>query len=408
MLFWHGVWFLYFQAKLSAADAVLLYAIYDMATTVLEVPSGYMSDRWGRKKTLVAAACAGLCGAVLLVTGGGFVAFALAQCALGAAAAFASGTDSALLYESLAATGREAEIERQELRAWRFGFVALALAAVSGGALALWAPVLPFVAGAVAFAALLAVALCFEEPPEQRADLPQGGELARLGRLGGAFRQPVLVWLFAFSLMSYVFGHVPYVFGQPFILQALEAQGWQAQAPLVSGVVSAIMMSVSLLASAIAMPLRRALGLGGIMLLALAMQVALVGVLALTQSVLAIGFLFLRMVPSAFSRPFMLARIQPLLSRESRATYLSLQSFGGRLVFTATLWLSALGASTRAEMAPGRSGWCWASICWPGWWRWQAWCWRHGGWRWNRGRCVRPPPIAPRVARPSGRWQGRR
>ena len=48
LLFWQAVWFLYFQGTLSAAEAVLLYAIFNVATTALEVPSGWMSDRLGR------------------------------------------------------------------------------------------------------------------------------------------------------------------------------------------------------------------------------------------------------------------------------------------------------------------------------------------------------------------------
>mgnify|MGYP003564626886 CR=1 FL=1 len=56
LLFWQAVWFLYFQNSLSAAEAILLYAVYDVATTALEVPSGYMSDRIGRRFTLLASA----------------------------------------------------------------------------------------------------------------------------------------------------------------------------------------------------------------------------------------------------------------------------------------------------------------------------------------------------------------
>jgi hypothetical protein len=48
LIFWQAVWFLFFQTELSAADAIVLYAIYDIGTTVLEVPSGYLSDRLGR------------------------------------------------------------------------------------------------------------------------------------------------------------------------------------------------------------------------------------------------------------------------------------------------------------------------------------------------------------------------
>ena len=148
LIFWQAIWFLYFQNELSAAEAILLYAIYDVATTALEVPSGYMSDRLGRRFTLIASAIAGIAGAALLALGNSFWVFALAQVLLGAKIAFASGTDSALLYESLAATGRQNEIERQELKAWRFSFSALAISAVMGGALALQTDALPFFASA--------------------------------------------------------------------------------------------------------------------------------------------------------------------------------------------------------------------------------------------------------------------
>ena len=127
LIFWQAIWFLFFQNRLSAGEAILLYAIYDIGTTVLEVPSGYMSDRMGRRFTLIASMVAGIAATVLLAVGDGFLVFALAQVFLGASAAFASGTDSALLYESLAATGRQSDIERQEIRAWRFSFTALAV-----------------------------------------------------------------------------------------------------------------------------------------------------------------------------------------------------------------------------------------------------------------------------------------
>ena len=87
-----------------------MYVIYDISTTALEVPSGYMSDRLGRRRTLIMAGLSGVGATGLLVVGEGFWPFALANVLLGASAAFASGTDSALLYERLAAEGRADEI----------------------------------------------------------------------------------------------------------------------------------------------------------------------------------------------------------------------------------------------------------------------------------------------------------
>ena len=348
LLFWQATWFLFFQSELSAAEAILLYVIFDITTTLFEVPSGWMSDRLGRRITLIAAAIAGAAGMVMLVFGAGFAAFAAAQMLLGMHSAFVSGTDNALLYESLAADGRAQEVEQQELRHWRFTFVALALSAVSGGFLAQWAPALPFVASGFAMFALIGLSLAFTEPP--RADVPSTS-LLQLETLGPAFRQPVLLWLFALSVLMYGFSHIPFVFGQPFIQAALQGAGYDAQAPVVSGAVSSIMMVLSVLMSLIAPGLRKRMGLGPMLLLAFGMQVGLICLLALTNAPIAILLLFLRMVPSSLSGPFIVARIQPLLAGQTRATYLSLRSFFGRLWFAVSLFVAAGSASSVGLMA---------------------------------------------------------
>ena len=83
LLFWQAVWFLYFQASLSGAEAIILYSVYDISTTVLEVPSGYFSDRIGRRFTLMLSAICMLLGCLALAMGGSFAVFALGQCLIG-------------------------------------------------------------------------------------------------------------------------------------------------------------------------------------------------------------------------------------------------------------------------------------------------------------------------------------
>lgn len=351
LLFWQATWFLFFQSELSAAEAILIYVFYDIATTVLEVPSGYLSDRFGRRLTLIVSAAAGLLSAVMQAVGDGFLVFALAQVALGAHIAFASGTDSSMLYESLDAEGRADEIEEHEVWSWRFSFAGLLLSAVVGGALALYGLRLPYVATAVAFAMLVVVAFRFVEPPEQR--VTEAGEYGRLDALREALTHPILVWIFGLSLLMYAYSHLPFIFGQPFILNALAGLGLEGQAPLVSGTVTAIMMGISLLTSWIAPGVRKRLGLAGILLLAFGMQIAIAAGLAVSASVLAIALLFLRMVPDSFARPFILARIQPMLPSQTRATYLSIQSLAGRVFFAATLFVASTNASNVGAMAFG-------------------------------------------------------
>ncbi len=349
LIFWQATWFLFFQSELSAAQAILIYVFYDIATTVLEVPSGYASDRFGRRITLVISAVAGLVSACMQALGESFLVFALAQVALGVHMSFASGTDSSLLYESLHADGRASQIESEEVRAWRFGFTGLMLSAVAGGALALWGLRLPYVAAAIAFAVLVLVVLQFKEPPVQRST--EGGEVARLDALRTALTDPVLVWLFALSLLMYVYSHLPFIFGQPFILNALAVLGLEGQAPLVSGTVTAIMMGLSILTSWWAPGLRQRLGLTGLLMTAFGLQIVISAGLAASASVLVVALLFLRMVPDSLSRPFLLARIQPMLPSQARATYLSIQSLAGRILFAATLFVASTSASEVGAIA---------------------------------------------------------
>ena len=149
----------------------------------------------------------------------------------------------------------------------------------------------------------------------------------------------------------YGFSHIPFIFGQPLILETMEAMGEGAAAPLVSGAISTVMMLISVAASWLAPALRRALGLGGLLVMAFAMQVGLVGVMTLGDSLIVIAFLMLRMVPDAFAKPFVAAAIQPELTDDSRATYLSLKSLFARLAFAASLSILSVEASSDTVMA---------------------------------------------------------
>jgi hypothetical protein len=177
------------------------------------------------------------------------------------------------------------------------------------------------------------------EPPQTRDEADSLH--AQVATLKAAMVHPVLAWLFVLTVLMYGFSHLPFVFGQPFILSALEGWGLAAEAPLVSGAVTSAMMLVSVLASLAAPGLRRVLGLPLLLLCAFGLQIALVGALAVSTSALVIGVLLLRIVPDSLAYPFIIARIQPLLESRTRATYLSLKSLAGKMVFAVTLMFAA-------------------------------------------------------------------
>ena len=344
LVFWQATWFLYFETHLSAAEAILLYVVSDISTTALEVPSGYMSDRVGRKFTLMLAAISGVAATLMLIFSSSFLQFAFANVLLAASAAFASGTDSSLLYESLKAEDRTAELEKAELIAWRYSFSALAISALTGGVLAFYDDLLPYIGTAVSAVVLLVFTTLFKETPHVK----QASHGRTLRALLSQLTQPTLLWLLCLTLVMYVFSHIPFVFGQPFIRETLASLGYAAQTPIISGGVTFAMMVVSLGTSLIALPLRNRLGLPGILLLAFGMQIALTAALAISNSLFVVLLLFLRMVPDSLSQPFIRARIQPLLQDGTRATYMSVQSLAGRLLFAATLSIAAMRSGEAA------------------------------------------------------------
>ncbi len=349
LIFWQGVWFLFFQEQLSASEAILLYALYDIATTVLEVPSGYLSDRIGRRPTLILSMLVTLIGSGLLVLGGGFPVYAAAQICLGAGMAFASGTDSALLYESLEREGRGNEVASHEMRAWRASFSALALSALTGGIMSAYDAILPFIVSAAAAAIAFGMAFRFREP--QSVDQTTRSRETAFTAITGALSKPVLTWCFVLALSMYVFSHVPFVFGQPFILDALSTYGLAADAPVVSGTVTAAMMLISVAATWGAPWMRETFGFAGTMLAALALQIVLIIALAISAHLAIVALLMLRMVPDSIAWPFLVARIQPLLGDAQRATYLSLQSFCGRLILAVSLIALSSDASEGSPLA---------------------------------------------------------
>ena len=99
---------------LGATEFGLITAVYYVATVVLEVPSGVLADRIGRKRLLVFGAFANLLGFATLGLAHDLATFVIAEVLIASGTATVSGADSALLFDRLAAEGRQADYPRIE------------------------------------------------------------------------------------------------------------------------------------------------------------------------------------------------------------------------------------------------------------------------------------------------------
>lgn len=130
---------------LSLTQILLLQGILSVVMVVMEYPSGYISDRIGYRVSLTMASLLGMAGWGIYTVATTFAHVMAAEILLGISLAFISGSDSALLYETLKADGSERDYARHQGRMSGFAQGGEALGAVFAGVIYAYAPVLPFI-----------------------------------------------------------------------------------------------------------------------------------------------------------------------------------------------------------------------------------------------------------------------
>ncbi len=161
-LFWKD------QIGLSLSQILLLQGIFAVAMVVMEYPSGYISDRVGYRMSLTFASLLGIVGWGIYTTATSFQGVLLAEILLGISTSFISGTDSALLYESLKSTKEEAAYSRCEGRSTGFGQTGEAAGALFAGVLYAKFPLLPFILQVAVWVLALALTRGLTEPQREQ------------------------------------------------------------------------------------------------------------------------------------------------------------------------------------------------------------------------------------------------
>ena len=353
---WLPVFFLFFDDRVGFDGALTLSAIYYAAVVALEVPSGYLSDRVGRRAVLLVATASSLVAFVGFALADGFAALALCQVLLAGGVASQSGSDSALLYDSMLAGGDTDGYGAAEARARTYSMIALGGSCVAGGLLGAVSLRLPYVLAALGALVALALAARFVEPPVEGAETVT---LADQGRaLGRALGEPVLRWLLAWYVLAFTLAHVPFELYQPWIRllgdAGTDAGAWLAggeRAPVVSGIVAALSMFGGAVGAAVSIRVAGRLGLSRLLLVANLVQLGIVGGLAIALHPALLVLVFSRNFTMNMTHGPTMAAIAPRLASAQRATWLSLQSLAGRLGFSLVVFAFAGGVGDALDWA---------------------------------------------------------
>jgi MFS family permease len=343
---------------LSLAQAGLATAAQGLVVLALELPTGGLSDSWGRRPVLVLSAAVGIASMALLAFADSFPMFAVVYALQGVYRALDSGPLDAWYVDATLAADPHAKLERGLSAGNAVISVAIGAGALATGGVVAWAPlsgvptlVQPVLLGLVVqLAGLVALALLMTEPPRRR-----GGSLRNVpGVIAEGVRivrgSPVLLALLGVEL-CWGFGMV--TFEKLMSVRLSELVGGPEKAAEMTGPASAAAW-LAAAAGAALIPLATArLGLGVTAVLLRVLQgvaVAGMGLLAGPAGVVT-GFLAAYLVHGASSPVH-----QTLLHREvtaaHRTTVTSMNSMVMHPAFSfGAIVLTALAGATSTSAA---------------------------------------------------------
>lgn len=148
----------------------LSQSTYALMVLIMEVPSGYLADVIGRRNTLIIGALLFPLGLLLYSMSSTLPWFLAAELVMAVANSMRSGSDSALLFDSLSALSQENRYLDLEGRGQQYARMGTGIASISGGLLAgLWLR-LPFWINLLFSLVLIPLTLAMTEPPRRKAD----------------------------------------------------------------------------------------------------------------------------------------------------------------------------------------------------------------------------------------------
>lgn len=335
---WIPVWVVYLTVEqgFTLTEVTAADGLFFLAISVLEVPTGAVADRWGRRRSLALGA---LCfaGALVLFAYATLFPLLLASFALWALAdALMSGADLALLFDSLRALGRERDYERLAGRSEAAMWGGVTAATLLGAPIAAVTSMrFTIGAGVVVSLVTAGVALLLVEPPRGREPGERAEQAAHgLGYLATLTAGLRLVWhdravrwvVVLAGLSTATLGASMYLV-QPMLLSRGVAVGFAFSAWQVPWVAGAALGALA--ASALWRRFGDAVVLGGVVVLGVGAYAAIAG----SRSMAVFGLLAVVAALQAMLVPIVTGYVNRRTPSAQRATVLSAQSLVRGLCF---------------------------------------------------------------------------
>ena len=315
------------SCTILAGEIMVLQSLYAISVVLLEVPTGVVADKVGRKQSLALGSIFVIFGFIAYFLGYNFWQFFGAEFLLAVGTGFMSGADSAFVFDSLKQDKKESNFKRVWGSAKSWGYFAAAITSILGGFIATYSLRLTWLPTIFGMVILFFVTLSFTEPKHYKKVAQTQSYLQHTWEsIKESFTNKNLLFLLLFYSILTLFARVSLWFYQPYMNES--------GLPLVYfGIVWASFKIFAIGGSKSANRLEGWLGeRGSLWFMIIAMFLSLI-FMSYWFAIFGMAFIFLQQFVRGFSPPVLQDYTHKHLSSEKRATLLSVQSMVANLLF---------------------------------------------------------------------------
>jgi len=343
---------LFFQENgLSMKEILILQSVFSIAIIIFEIPSGYFSDVIGRKITIIIATILSFAAFLLYSFAYSFNEFLIAEIIMGFGSSFLSGTDSAMLYDTLAQLKKESLYKKFEGHLVGIGNFSEGIASLLAGFVATISLRTPFFIEAGLMFLSIIVAITLIEPNRRRFKSPEGNIKGIIKIIKfSIYEHKEIKWLIIYSGFITASTLTMVFFIQPYFKLV--------NLPLIYfGVIWAILNIAVGIFSIYAHKYELKLGRKKALISLIIFPFVSYLLLASTQSLWSLIFILPFYFTRAMNQPILKDYINRLVPSEMRATILSIKNLIGRAIFAIIGpligWLTDIYSLQLALMASG-------------------------------------------------------
>jgi MFS family permease len=320
---------IFFQDNgLSMKEVLLLQAIFSISIVVLEIPSGYLSDIFNRKIMIIFGNVFGFFGFLAYSLSYNFWGFLLAEILLAIGWSSISGSDSALLYDTLEQTKQKEKYSKYEGRLRSFGNFSEGVASIIGGFLATISLRTPFYIETALMLVAIVISFSLIEPKRKKLKSGKGDwqnikDIVYFSLHG----HPQIKWLIIYAAVLGASTLTAVWFIQPYFKLV--------GVPLAFfGILWAALQFTTGISSWYAHKFENKFGRKGSLVPLIFLSVIAYIFVSILQSFGGILFLFIFYFVRGISGPVLKDYVNKLISSDKRATILSIKNMVSRLVFS--------------------------------------------------------------------------